>query len=64
MKFTVGAGIKFGLGLSIGMAVFEILDRVGGTIYSEVRRAWNEENEDSFVEEDQTVDLPRKKVQR
>ena len=54
MKFTVGAGIKFGLGLSIGMAVFEILDRVGGTIYSEVRRAWNEENkgnDESFVEE-------------
>ena len=54
MKFTVGAGIKFGLGLSIGMAVFEILDRVGGTIYGEIRRSWNEENEDndeSFVEE-------------
>ena len=51
MKFTVGTGIKFGLGLSIGMAVFEILDRVGGTIYGEIRRAWNEENDESFVEE-------------
>lgn len=54
MKFTVGAGIKFGLGLSIGMAVFEILDQVGGTLYREVRRIWNEENEEndgSTVEE-------------
>lgn len=51
MKLTVGAGIKFGLGLAIGMAVFEILDQAGGTIYREARRIWNEENDGSYVEE-------------
>ena len=54
MKFTVGAGIKFGLGLAIGKAAFDIINEVGGTIYSEVRRIWNEENkgnDESFVEE-------------
>lgn len=54
MKFTVGAGIKFGFGLAIGMAVFDILDHFGGALYDGVRRIWNEENEEndgSSVEE-------------
>ena len=65
MKFTVGAGIKFGLGLAIGMAAFEILDHIGGSIYGGVRRIWNEENGESYVEDidpDETVDLPRKRI--
>lgn len=54
MKFTVGAGIKFGLGLAIGKSIFNILNEVGGTLYYEARRIWNEENEEndgSTVEE-------------